>query len=167
MKKISKHYINNKHLFGVLIRYKNELNIALESGSDPPKIPDYIGQAIYQICNKLIIRPNFFSYTIQYKQEMISDALVDCVAAIGNFDPEKTNNPFAYFTQIAWNAFIRRIQKEKKQQYIKLKNFEKLIVLENYDEEEMSQIKINDASNELIRAYEEKNFPVDKSGKKC
>ena len=90
---------------------------------------------------------------------MISDALVDCVAAINNFDPERTNNPFAYFTQIAWNACIRRIQKEKKQQYIKLKNIERVIVLENCCEEEINQFKLTDASNELIKSYEEKNFP--------
>jgi DNA-directed RNA polymerase specialized sigma24 family protein len=165
IKKKTKHYVNNRTLFGVLIRYKNEVNEASEKGLDPPKIPDYVGLAIYQICNKLVIRPNFSGYTIQYKQEMISDALVDCVAAINNFDPERTNNPFAYFTQIAWNACVRRIQKEKKQQYIKLKNVEKVIMLENCSEEEINQFKLNDASNELVRSYEEKNIPLKKKEK--
>ena len=96
---------------------------------------------------------------------MISDALVDCVAAINNFDPERTNNPFAYFTQIAWNACVRRIQKEKKQQYIKLKNVEKVIMLENCSEEEINQFKLNDASNELVRSYEEKNIPLKRKEK--
>ena len=89
---------------------------------------------------------------------MKSDGILDCIAAVNNFDPNKTNNPFGYFTQILWNAYIRRIQKEKKQQYIKSKNIERVIVLENCSEEEINQFKLTDASNELIRSYEEKLF---------
>jgi DNA-directed RNA polymerase specialized sigma24 family protein len=166
MKKQSKHYINNRQLYDILIKYKKDFSLASEQNSEYPKIPDYIGQAIYQICNKLIIRPNFFGYTSQWKQEMVSDAMLDCVSAINNFDPEKTNNPFAYFTQIAWNALIRRIQKEKKQQYIKLKNLERIIISENCSEEEVNHFKTNESSSEFIKTYEEKNSIIDKTFKK-
>jgi DNA-directed RNA polymerase specialized sigma24 family protein len=166
MKKQSKHYINNRQLYDILVKYKKDFNLASGQNLEHPKIPNYIGQAIYQICSKLIIRPNFFSYTSQWKQEMVSDAMIDCVSAINNFDPEKTNNPFAYFTQIAWNAFIRRIQKEKKQQYIKLKNFEKIILSENCSEEEITHFNTNESFNEFIKIYEEKNSSIDKTLKK-
>lgn len=107
------------------------------------------------IAKNLLIRINFSGYTEQYKQEMKSDGIIDCISAVNNFDPEKTNNPFGYFNKILWHAYIRRIQKEKKQQYIKLKNIEKVIILENCSEEEINQFKLNDASNELIKSYED------------
>ena len=50
---------------------------------------------------------------------MISDGIENCLQYIHNFNPEKSNNPFAYFTQIIYYAFIRRIQKEKKQAHVK------------------------------------------------
>ena len=118
----TKNYINNKTLYTSMIEYKTKLNQALANDKPKPQVSNYIGQSILLICNNLAKKPNFSGYT--YKQEMISDGVIDCIAAVDNFDPDKTNNPFAYFTQIAWNAFIRRIQKEKKQTYIKHKNFE-------------------------------------------
>ena len=67
--------------------------------------------SVFKIANGLSYRPNFINYT--YRQEMISDGIENCLQYIHNFDPEKSKNPFAYFTQIIYYAFIRRIQKEK------------------------------------------------------
>ena len=140
-----------------MIRYRNSLLESIEKQATPPKIPNDIGNAITLICTNLIKKPNFSGYSSQYREEMVSDAMMDCVAAIDNFDPDKTNNPFAYFTQIAWNAFIRRIQKEKKQQYIKLKNYENGFVLSGSAEHfDPIQHQFNEITSEAIRSYEEK-----------
>ncbi len=97
-----------------------------EFGDEIPVASDYIGVAVNQIANRLATRPNFSGYT--YKDEMISDGIENAFMALGNFDPEKSNNPFAYFTQIIWFAFLRRIEKEKKQSYIKRKALENFYI---------------------------------------
>lgn len=158
-------YINNKTLYGSMIHYKNEVNEAKNNDTDAPVIPKYIGESILLICNNLARKPNFSGYT--YKTDMISDAIMDCVAAVDNFDPERTNNPFAYFTQIAWNAFIRRIQKEKKQTYIKHKNYENTIMTnEQWSDNENIYLKANEYSAEIVRSFEDKNNKLTKTVKK-
>lgn len=148
-------YINNKTLYGAMIHYKNDIQHALEHDAEKPQVPKYIGESILLICNNLAKKPNFSGYT--YKQDMISDGIMDCIAAVDNFNPDKTNNPFAYFTQIAWNAFLRRIQKEKKQTYIKMKNFENSFIFSEMQEEGHStQLKSNEYSADVVRSYEEK-----------
>lgn len=148
-------YINNKTLYGAMIHYKNELKEAVVKGEEKPIVPKYIGESILLICNNLAKKPNFSGYT--YKMDMISDGIMDCISAVDNFNPDKTNNPFAYFTQIAWNAFLRRIQKEKKQTYIKMKNFENSFIFSEMQEEGHStQLKANEYSADVVRSYEEK-----------
>lgn len=148
-------YINNKTLYGAMIHYKNELKEAIDKGSKKPSVPNYIGESILLICNNLAKKPNFSGYT--YKEEMISDGVIDCISAVDNFNPDRTNNPFAYFTQIAWNAFLRRIQKEKKQTYIKHKNYESSFLLDIYEEKSASfQLKANEYSTEIVKSFEEK-----------
>ena len=119
MKRPKKNYINNSEFLEALVKYKKMCQEAENSGDDPPRIPKYIGECIYQIANRLATKPNFSGYT--YKEEMVSDGLENAIQALRNFDPEKSNNPFAYFTQIIWYAFLRRIEKEKKQLYIRHK----------------------------------------------
>ena len=111
--KTPKNYITNKNLYNAMIEHNRKLKESIEKEIDKPVVSNYIGEAIFLICTNLSSKGNFSGYTVQWKQEMLSDAMVDCVAAVDNFDPDKTNNPFAYFTMIAWNAFIRRIIKEK------------------------------------------------------
>ena len=149
-------YINNKTLYGAMIHYKNDLKESLELDADKPIVPKYIGESILLICNNLAKKPNFSGYT--YKQDMISDGIMDCISAVDNFDPDKTNNPFAYFTQIAWNAFLRRIQKEKKQTYIKHKNYENsFLLMDMFDEANQSvQLKSNEYSADVVRSFEDK-----------
>ena len=163
MKK-TRNYINNKTLYGAMIHYKSEVKESEEKGIDKPIVPNYIGQSIILICNNLAKKPNFSGYT--YKGDMISDGIMDCVAAVDKFDPDRTNNPFAYFTQIAWNAFLRRIQKEKKQTYIKHKNFENSYLMSDVMQElSGNQLKSNEYSSDVVRSYENKLTKLKKESK--
>jgi hypothetical protein len=127
MKKQRAHYVDNKRLYGEMIHFINSCKAAELQEEHRPKIPEYIGECIFKIAVKLATKPNFSSYT--YKDEMISDGIEVCIRYLHNFDPEKSNNPFAYFTQIIYYAFLQRIQKEKKQAYIKAKSFENSAIM--------------------------------------
>jgi len=118
-KKRPAHYVSNKELLVAMEKFRKDCKEAEECGEDKPKVPEYVGACILKIANGLSNRPNFINYT--YKDEMISDGIENCLQYIYNFNPNKSKNPFAYFTQIIYYAFIRRIQKEKKQQHIKHK----------------------------------------------
>jgi hypothetical protein len=151
-----KHYVNNPDFYQAIIVYKAKKEI------DPnTKVSDYIGVCILQICEKLSTKYNFSGYT--FLSDMVGDGIENCIAAVDNFNPDRTNNPFAYFTQIAWNAFIRRITKESKETYIKHKNMQTYFTDVNLSAE-MSygdggtnmQMKNNDLSNEVIRNFEKK-----------
>ena len=106
-----------------MIEWNNRCKEAKEKGKKPPPITNYIGDCFLKIANRLSYRPNFINYT--YREEMISDGIENCLQYVHNFNPEKSDNPFAYFTQIIYYAFLRRIQKEKKQLEIKTKIIEK------------------------------------------
>jgi len=160
-----KHYVNNKTLFEEMVKFKEKTKEAEEAGRQLPKIPNYIGECFLMICNKLSTKPNFMGYS--YRDDMIADAIENCVVAAHSFDPEKSSNPFAYFTQIAWNAFIRRIQKEKKQSYIKHKNFVNSNLMEDIARE-MSvtgQPIHNEYSDDVIRNFEDKIVKNSKKAK--
>ena len=126
-KKQRAHYVDNKRLYGEMIHFINSCKAAQLEDEHRPKIPEYIGECIFKIATKLATKPNFSSYT--YKDEMISDGIEVCIRYLHNFDPDKSSNPFAYFTQIIYYAFLQRIQKEKKQAYIKAKSFENSAIM--------------------------------------
>ena len=121
--KKSSHYISNSQFLQALVEYKERKK---KNPNEP--IPNYIGECWMKIAEGLSHKPNFISYT--YRDEMISDGIENCLMYFNNFNPEKSNNPFAYFTQIIYYAFLRRIQKEKKQQYIKYKSTEQMGILD-------------------------------------
>jgi len=125
-KKKNAHYVDNKKLLAAMIEFRNSVIEAKENDKPRPRIPDYIGECIMKISEHLSYRPNFINYT--YKDEMISDGIENCLLYIDNFNPEKSKNPFAYFTQIIYYAFIRRMQKEKKQTYVKYKSLERHVL---------------------------------------
>lgn len=127
MAKAKKNYVNNAKFLEAMIEYKQTVKEAEDSGDPSPVIPDYIGECLYQIATRLSFKPNFINYS--YREDMISDGLENAVICINNFDPEKSKNPFAYFTQVIYYAFIRRIQKEKKQLYVKHKVIENSVVM--------------------------------------
>ena len=122
-RKRSEHYVNNKEFLAALIKYREDVEIARLQDKTKPVIPRYIGECFLKIANHLSFKPNFVNY--MFKEDMISDGIENCVQYIHNFNPEKSQNPFAYFTQIIHYAFLRRIQKEKKQLEIKNKILEK------------------------------------------
>lgn len=165
VKKKKVHYVNNKTLYEEMVKYKAAVKDAEALGKIKPQIPRYVGECFMMICNKLSTKPNFINYS--YRDDMIADAIENCVAAAHSFDPDKSINPFAYFTQIAWNAFIRRITKEKKQAYIKHKNFEHNNMLDDLNEEiRVTGKKMhNEYSDELIRNFENKLVKVEKKKK--
>ena len=135
--KRSEHYVNNKEFLEALIVYRNKVREAARKENpditedelkhwrspDKPQIPRYIGECFLKIATHLSYKTNFINYI--FIDDMISDGIENCVQYILNFNPEKSQNPFAYFTQIIHYAFLRRIQKEKKQLEIKNKILEK------------------------------------------
>jgi hypothetical protein len=122
-KKKPEHYVNNKELLEALIVYRTKLLDAREKGLPKPRISNYLGECFLKIATHLSYKPNFVNY--MFRDDMISDGIENCIQYIHNFDPEKSRNPFAYFTQIIHYAFLRRIQKEKKQLEIKTKIIER------------------------------------------
>ena len=122
-RKKSEHYVNNKELLEALIVYRAKVAHAKENDLPKPRITNYLGECFLKIATHLSYKPNFVNY--MFRDDMISDGIENCVQYIHNFDPEKSRNPFAYFTQIIHYAFLRRIQKEKKQLDIKTKIIEK------------------------------------------
>jgi DNA-directed RNA polymerase specialized sigma24 family protein len=156
------HYVNNKDLYQAMKKYKEAVRKSEAEGTTKPRVPDYVGVCLMQICNRLSHRPNFINYS--YREDMIADGIENCIAAVDNFDPDRYENPFAFFTMIAWNAFIRRIDKEKKQAYIKHKNYENSGIMDElWDQNYMEggstyamQAKHNEYSEDLIRNFENK-----------
>ena len=122
-RKRSEHYVNNKEFLAALIKYQEDIEIARLQDKTKPVIPRYIGECFLKIANHLSFKPNFVNY--MFKEDMVSDGIENCVQYIHNFNPEKSRNPFAYFTQIIHYAFLRRIQREKRQLEIKNKIIEK------------------------------------------
>lgn len=158
----NKHYVDNKLFFTVLLQYKNDREHALKNSLPEPRIPPYVGECLYKIANRLSMKPNFVNYT--YRDEMVSDGLENCITYINNFDPEKSTNPFAYFTQIIYYAFLRRIEQEKKHLYIKQKTLENLyfegMLAEQAigDDDKLVTVDLdNEYMKNLVASYDKKN----------
>ena len=151
--KKTKHYINNADFLQALIEYKKRKK---KNANEP--IPNYIGECWMKIAEGLSHKPNFINYT--YRDEMISDGIENCLMYFSNFNPDKSKNPFAYFTQIIYFAFLRRISKEKKQLYVKYKATQQFGLLdegEMYEDENgnMKQFELYDNISEFIHNFEE------------
>ena len=142
-----------------MIDFKEADQLAEKKKLDRPPVTDYIGSCFLKIANHLSYRPNFINYTFRY--DMISDGIENCLQYLDNFNPEKSNNPFAYFTQIIYYAFIRRIQKEKKQVTIK----QKLIMEANYDDLTLQPGEDRDFKNQFTE-FLQKNTVIDEPAKK-
>ena len=122
-KKKPQHYVDNKKFLQALKEYKDACAAAKKAKEDKPRIPEYIGECLLKIGTHLSYKPNFINYT--YRDDMILDGVENCIQYIHNFDPDKSGNPFSYFTQIIFYAFLRRIAKEKRQMDIKDKIIDK------------------------------------------
>jgi hypothetical protein len=154
----SNHYVNNTDFLNALIEYKKQCEAAKTEGKPDPRIPNYIGECFLKIAQHLSTKPNFAMYPC--RDEMVSDGVENCLMYFRNFDPEKSANPFAYFTQIIYYAFLRRIQKEKKQLYVKYKATERVIIhdgehmFEDHDGN-MKPIELYENISEFIHNFEE------------
>ena len=123
-KRAAIHYVNNREFSQAVVDYCEDVSAAKSAGNEIPIVPNYIAECFLRIAEGLSHKSNFIRYT--YREEMVMDAVENCLKAIENYNVEaatRTGNPnaFAYFTQISWFAFLRRIAKEKKQQDVKLK----------------------------------------------
>ncbi len=164
----NRHYVNNKEFLAAMTEYRTARVAAEEAGETPPRVSNYIGECFVKIANHLAYKSNFVNYT--FREEMILDGIENCITYINNFDPAKSSNPFAYFTQITYYAFLRRIQKEKKQLDAKYRYIQSLDLQTMMDElaadggsseylEYMKrQIEEADKQNEKF-ANEGKNIP--------
>ena len=128
MPRKKQHYVNNEQFLIVMRDYRENYLKSKDDETTPPQIPDYAGECFLKIAERLSHRPNFINYA--FREEMVSDGIENCVMYASNFNPEKSTNPFAYFTQIIYYAFLRRIEKEKKQLYIKYKTMDEFSSLE-------------------------------------
>jgi len=147
------HYVDNALFLEAMIQYKSEYDNAKKNDQDLPQISEYLGSVFLKIAQRLSFRPNFINYA--FKNDMISDGIENCLHYIHNFNPERSNNPFAYFTQIIFYAFIRRIQKEKKQLYIKYKSMQNYDIIPSY----MDIDKTSDVPNP-VGDYKNSDFRI-------
>ena len=160
MRKTTKkeHYVNNKEFLAAMVEYKKSVNKAKREKKPKPPVTDYIGSCFLKIANHLSYRPNFINYT--FRDDMISDGIENCLQYLDNFNPKTSNNPFAYFTQIIYYAFVRRIQKEKKQ--VTIKN--RLITESNYDDMTLQPGEDKEFKNQFTE-FLKKNMPVEEQQK--
>lgn len=160
VKKRKRNYINNPEFYEAMKVWKEEYQKRIDEGKDPPIIPKYIAECFYHIANRYSYKPNFINYS--FRDDMIADGIENCLMAAKNFNPEKYNNPFAYFTRCVHNAFIRRIQKEKKELYVKHKVIENSVLtgsaVENSDTSDNGSPEYidlnNDYMNDFVENYE-------------
>ena len=147
MRKKTEYYVNNKEFLAAITVYRNSVLKARDDGAARPRVPNYIGECFLKIATHLSYKPNFVNY--MFREDMICDGIENCVQYIKNFDPEKSSNPFAYFTQIIHYAFLRRIQKEKRQMDIRTKiiersGFEEVMTADgNFNSSDYNTIKEN------------------------
>jgi DNA-directed RNA polymerase specialized sigma24 family protein len=153
-KKLKEHYVSNKEFLAAMIEYRKMVNKAKKLGQPKPPVTNYIGNCFLKIANHLSYRPNFINYT--FRDDMISDGIENCLQYLDNFNPNKSNNPFAYFTQIIYYAFIRRIQKEKKQTTIK----HKILLDSNFDDMTLQPGEDKEFTNQFTE-FLKKNMPIE------
>jgi len=128
------HYVSKEELQQALIDYRNACVAAVEAGLEEPRVPEYIGECFVKIATHISYRPNFYNYT--FRDEMVSDGIENCLMYFRNYNPEKFNNPFGYFSKIIWYAFLRRIAKEKRELAKKFRYIESLDITELLTQEQ-------------------------------
>lgn len=150
-------YVSNKALLAELRNYKDQLQALVDSGSDEkPQLSKNLANAILQINERLSTSFNFVGYS--YRDEMIADGVLKCFRKIDKFDPDRSDNPFAFFTQIAWNEFINRIKIERKETSIKAK----LVREKMPDDFIQSGIDVDpDAANAFVEFLKDNDVLVD------
>lgn len=160
-KKKKNHYVDNERFLAEIKVYKKQCKEAADAGLEKPRVSEYIGKCIYLIAENLSHKPRFMNYS--FRDEMISDAIENCFMYFDNFDSDKYSNPFAYFTQIIYYAFHRRISKEEKNRYIIYKKFQESVLhtsdaslMVDGDGEHLISTTIYDNINDFIGKFEVK-----------
>lgn len=154
------HYVDNKRFYQEILEYKRQVKEAQEKGLDEPRITNYIGECIYKIAEKLATKPCFAGYS--FREEMVSDGIENCILYFKDYNPDIGTNPFAYFTQVIYYAFLRRINKEEKHRYIMYKNFQHSIVnndmslLLDNDDKQLMPSSMYDNINVFMEKFERK-----------
>lgn len=155
---MANNYVDNEALLNSLIKYREAKREAIENDTKKPRIPEEVGEAILAIANNFSRKPKFAGYT--FRDDMVSDGVENCITYIDNFNPEISRNPFAYFTQIIYYAFLRRIQSESKQTYIKIKSAERtpLFNMQEGDDTSLDLVStiINEKTEHIVQKFEEK-----------
>lgn len=158
------HYVNNAEFLKHMTEHIDAVTVAKAAKQPLPKVSDYIGECIVNIANKLANKPNFMNYP--FREEMVSDGIENCLQYLNNFNPKKSSNPFAYFTQIIYFAFVRRIQKEKKQLYTKYRMIEESLLHDIHDVENVSTSKYGSDQADLNMHEFVENFEKSRENKK-
>lgn len=159
-KKVKAHYVDNQKFFQEIVAYRQRLQEARDAGLEDPRIPNYIGECIWKIAEKLSTKPCFMNYS--YRDEMISDGVENCILYFKDYDPEKGNNPFAYFTQVIYYAFLRRISKEEKNRYTIYKNFQNILCsadqgsFVDHEDKHLLPTTMYDNINDFMKRFEKK-----------
>jgi len=165
-KKTKVHYVDNKKFYEEILAHKQRVQEAREAGKEDPRLPNYIGECIWKIADKLSTKPCFINYS--YRDEMISDGIENCLMYFNDYDPKIGQNPFAYFTQIIYYAFLRRISKEEKIRYTMYKNFQHTIIhgAQNAGEYSSAAMFDDDAETFTPKMYDNINDFMDRFEKK-
>jgi hypothetical protein len=158
-KKKKNHYVDNERFLAEIVEYKKKIAEAKEQGLDKPRVSEYIGKCIYLIAENLSHKPRFMNYS--FRDELVSDAIENCFLYFDNFNPTISQNPFAYFTQIIYYAFHRRISKEEKNRYIIYKKFQESVLdtsdaalMIDSDDNHLISSTMYDNLNEFIKKFE-------------
>lgn len=162
--KEEKHYVKNSEFLEHMKVHIKAVNVAKDNNEPIPQVSNYIGECIVSIANKLANKPNFVNYP--FRDEMISDGIENCLQYLNNFNPEKSSNPFAYFTQIIYFAFVRRIQKEKKQLYAKYKLIEQSLMHDVAEDDHLQNTKYGSDESDLNMHEFIQNFEKSREEKK-
>ena len=160
------HYVDNQKFLEAMSEWKEQIKVAEETGESKPPVSEYIGECFLLIAERLSMRANFINYP--FREEMVGDAIENCLMYASNFDPAKSKNPFSYFTQIIYYAFLRRIQKEKKQMYIRFKSSQVMVASGGTYSGDEVNLNLNtnvDYMNSFVQDYEDK-IAKDKAKKK-
>jgi hypothetical protein len=155
------HYVDNKRFYSEIVEYRKKLTEARDAGLEDPRITDYIGECIWKIAEKLSTKPCFASYS--FREEMVSDGIENCILYFKDYNPEIGQNPFAYFTQVIYYAFLRRISKEEKNRYAMYKSFQENIInqhdtnlLRDGDGNHLLPTSMYDNINDFMSRFEKK-----------
>lgn len=159
-RKKNTHYVDNQKFYQTIVEYKKQVKDAQEKGLEEPRIPEYVGECIYKIATKLSTKPCFINYS--YKDEMIGDGIENSILYFKDYNTELGQNPFAYFTQVIFFAFLRRISKEEKNRYAIYKQFQELVASQgtemfvDVDGNSLTSGPLYDNINDFMNRFEQK-----------